>query len=208
MAYSYNKIGDLSLPKIYVPTWFKIEDFSENNDALLNLDLLTTDAGSPMYNINDISDSIENSNTKILNLGGISDINNIEDNIYKDIIIIGLVPPRQGSIIAYSNDINTVLEGTNSAHILSFEHSALHHFNFAILENHVIQRIEKLYRSLISFVNYENNENWELTRITKSDTEYDMPDTSTFKMIINSINEPDAIVIPNTTTLILIEGGH
>lgn len=205
MATPYNQIsgGTLPLPRVHIPSWFNIQDPSENSDALLNLDLLKTDIDTAMYNNDNISDSTEYTDTKILNLGGVNNINDTTNNNYKGTISIGIVPPRQGSIIAYSNDEGTILDGTNSAHILYFEHASLSSFNFAIVENYVIQRIGKLYRSFTSVKN-----NGTLTTLTDPDTTYDMPDTSSRKMVIDPTNESDAVVASGTTILTLVEGGH
>jgi len=205
MATPYSQIsgGTLPLPRVHIPSWFNVQDSSENNDALLNLDLLKTDTNAVMYDSDDISDSTEHTDTKILNLGGVNNVNDTINNNYKGTISIGTVPPQQGSIIAYSNNEGTILDGTNSAHVLYFEHASLSSFNFAIIENHVIQRIGKLYRSLTSIKN-----NRTLTTLTDPDTTYDMPDISSRKMVINPTNESDAVVASGTTILTLVEGGH
>ena len=61
--------------------------------------------------------------------------------------------------------------------------------------DHVINRIEKLYR-------YDENNN----SITNLDTTVDTPDISSYKLIINSTN--DGSIVSGTTKLILIEGGY
>lgn len=193
--YNANPRGENPLPKVHIPSWFRIQSPSAYNDALLDLDLLTDNDGAAMYTNNAVSNSI-------LNLGGTNSINDTTADIYKDIIAIGDTPPRQGSIIAYSNNQETVLTGTNSAHVLYFEHAVLSSFNFAVKENHVIDRIEKLYRSLTSAKN-----GGTLTTITSPDTTYDMPDTSSYRMVINPTNESDATVTSGTI-LVLVEGGH
>ena len=150
-----------------------------------------------MYNEEtNILDSTDNEGTKILDLGGENEIEDTTNNIYKNSITIGNIPPRQGSIIAYSNDTETFLNGTQSAHVLYFEHAALNKFNLTVVENHVIARIRKLYRSLISAKTGAT-----LTSIINSDIE----NSSSYKMIIN---DSDAAVATGTTVLTLHEGGH
>ena len=191
MATPYIRRGENPLPKVHIPSWFGIQSPSDYNDALLDLDLLTDNDGVAMYTSSAVSNSI-------LDLGGDNDTNDTAADIYEDIIGIGDTPPRQGSIIAYSNNQEANLPGTNSAHILYFKHAALNSFNFAVEENHVINRIEKLYRSEISAEN-----GGILTTITSPDTTHDMPDTSSYRMIIN---DSDATV--TGTILSLFEGGH
>lgn len=206
MATPYSQIsgGTLPLPRVHIPTWFKTDVPSTNNDTCLDLNILLNDSGSnTIYSTSNISDSIDNPDTKILDLGGTNITNDTTNNNYRSNITIGSVPPRQGSIIAYSNATGTILSGTNSAHVLYFEHAILKSFNFVVEENHVIQRIQKLYRTLISAKNGNT-----LTTITSPSTTYDMPDTSSYRMVINSTNEPDAVVASGTTKLILVEGGH
>lgn len=194
---SENTNGTLSLPRVHIPSWFKVEETSSSGDALLNLNLLTDLNNIPIYDATNILDSEDFAETKILDLEGENQINDTTNNIYKDEIFIGNVPPRQGKIIAYSNANGTFLNGTQSAHVLYFEHAALNKFNFAVAENHVIARIRKLYRSLISAKTGATT----LTSIVNSDIE----NSTTYKMIIN---ESDATVASNTNMLILVEGGH
>lgn len=186
----------LPLPRVHIPTWFKIETPSEHSDATLDFNFLLDENSNLIYKDNDISDSSEYNGTKLLNLGGVDE--NI-DNAYKGVISIGNVPPREGSIIAYSNDADTWLEGTNSAHILYFKNAVLRSFNFAVPHNHVIQRIGKLYRAA-EFANSSNI----LTNIVNSSVSEDALDK---KMVINSTNESDAKVESNTTILVLVEKG-
>ena len=191
MATPYIPRGENPLPKVHIPSWFGIQSPSDYNDALLDLDLLTDNDGVAMYTSSAVSNSI-------LDLGGDNDTNNTATDTYKDIVDIGDTPPRQGSIIAYSDNQEDNLPGTNSAHILYFEHAVLSSFNFSVKENHVINRIEKLYRSEISAEN-----GGILTIITSPDTTYDVLDTSSYRMVVN---DSDATV--TGTILSLFEGGH
>lgn len=193
---SENTNGTLSLPRVHIPSWFKVEETSSNGDALLNLNLLTDLNNTPIYDATNILDSEDFAETKILDLEGENQINDTTNNIYKNEIFIGSIPPRQGKIIAYSNANGTFLNGTQSAHVLYFEHAALNKFNFAVAENHVIARIRKLYRSLISAKTGAT-----LTSIVNSDIE----NSATYKIIIN---ESDAAVETEAAVLILSEGGH
>jgi hypothetical protein len=149
-----------------------------------------------MYDNNNILDSTDNAGTKILDLGGENEIEDTINNIYKNVISAGNIPPRQGDIIAYSDNTGAFLEGTQSAHVLYFKHAALNSFNFAVTDNHVIQRINKIYRSLVSAKTGAT-----LTELTNSDT----VNSSSYKMIIN---DSDATVAADTTVLTLVEGGH
>lgn len=329
-ATPYERLGDLPLPRLHIPTWFGITSPSENNDALLDLNLLVNENNNPMYTIdNNIIPVEEDEEDYFLDMGGthvedhigyrlssnfeeeyttyitlndshtyqiwhtleyndtgvtyviyainkelgfskqyhyswnkvitgykissvarlvesfwktylkdlldatedvaqysyaiqtgcpsipefllnqvknsdyliggnedsrLDPIQIIEVSCSKDQLIIGDVPPREGSIIAYSDNEN-VLQGTNSLHVLYFEHADLHRFNFTIPHNHVINRIEKLYR------HDENNNS-----IANLDTTVDTPDISSYKLIINSTN--DGSIVSGTTKLILIEGGY
>lgn len=193
---STNTGGTLPLPRVHIPSWFRAEEASEYNDALLDLDLLVYPDNTQMYDNNNILDSTDNVGTKILDLGGENEIENTTNNIYKNVISIGNIPPRQGNIIAYSDNTETFLNGTQSAHVLYFEHAALNKFNFTVVENHVIARIRKLYRSLVSAKTGAT-----LTELTNSGT----VNSSSYKMIIN---DSDANVTVGTTVLTLVEGGH
>lgn len=192
---STNTGGTLPLPRVHIPSWFRAEEASEYNDALLDLDLLVYPDNTQMYDNNNILDSTDNAGTKILDLGGENEIENTTSNIYKNVISIGNFPPRQGNIFAYSDNTGAFLEGTQSAHVLYFEHAALNNFNFAVIDNHVIQRINKLYRSLVSAKTGAT-----LTKLVNSTV-----DSSSYKMIINDSN---ATVTADTTVLTLVEGGH
>lgn len=193
---STNTGGTLPLPRVHIPSWFRAEEASEYNDALLDLDLLVYPDNTQMYNNDNILDSTDNAGTKILDLGGENEIEDTTNNIYKSIISAGSIPPRQGDIIAYSDNTETFLNGTQSAHVLYFEHAALNSFNFAVTDNHVIQRINKIYRSLVSAKTGAT-----LTELINSDT----INSSSYKMIIN---DSDATVTADTTVLTLVEGGH
>ena len=193
---STNTGGTLPLPRVHIPSWFRAEEVSEYNDALLDLDLLVYPDNTQIYDNNNILDSIDNVGTKILDLGGENEIEDTTNNIYKNVISAGNIPPRQGDIIAYSDNTETFLNGTQSAHVLYFEHAALNSFNFAVTDNHVIQRINKIYRSLVSAKTGAT-----LTELTNSDT----VNSSSYKMIIN---DSDATVTAGTTVLTLVEGGH
>lgn len=199
---STNTGGTLPLPRVHIPTWFKIESASSYNDALLDLNILETDEGTSMSNNFNVSNSTIYTDTKLLNLGGTNNINNTIDEIYKDTVVtIGTIPPRQGSIIAYSDATENVLTGTNSAHVLYFEHAVLKSFNFAIpKENHVINRIQKMYRPLSTLDGTS-----DFTLIASPDTTYDVPDPLSYRMIAV---ESDAVVASGTTILTLVEGGH
>lgn len=199
MATPYNSTqtgGTLPLPRVHIPSWFRAEEASEYNDALLDLDLLVYPDNTQMYDNNNILDSTDNAGTKILDLGGENEIEDTTNNIYKNVISAGNIPPRQGDIIAYSDNTETFLNGTQSAHVLYFEHAALNSFNFAVTDNHVIQRINKIYRSLVSAKTGAT-----LTELINSDT----VNSSSYKMIIN---DSDATVTAGTTVLTLVEGGH
>lgn len=193
---STNTGGTLPLPRVHIPSWFRAEEASEYNDALLDLNLLVYPDNTQMYDNNNILDSTDNAGTKILDLGGENEIEDTTNNIYKNVISAGNIPPRQGNIIAYSDNTETFLNGTQSAHVLYFEHAALNSFNFAVTDNHVIQRINKIYRSLVSAKTGAT-----LTELINSDT----VNSSSYKMIIN---DSDATVTAGTTVLTLVEGGH
>lgn len=193
---STNTGGTLPLPRVHIPSWFRAEEASEYNDALLDLNLLVYPDNTQMYDNNNILDSTDNAGTKILDLGGENKIEDTTNNIYKNVISAGNIPPRQGDIIAYSDNTETFLNGTQSAHVLYFEHAALNSFNFAVTDNHVIQRINKIYRSLVSAKTGAT-----LTELINSDT----VNSSSYKMIIN---DSDATVTAGTTVLTLVEGGH
>ena len=196
--------GIKPLPRVHIPTWFKIEKKAFNEkSACLDLDILKTDNDIEMYTSSAVSNSNLYSGTKLIDLGGTSVTNDTSNDLYEDIISIGTTVPRYGSIIAHSYANGTKLSGTNSAHVLYFKHAALRAFNFAITENHVIRRIFKLYRSVTS-----GKTGGTLTTITSVDTTYDMPDTSSVRMVINPTNESDASVASGTTILTLVEGGH
>jgi len=329
-ATPYEQLGDLPLPRLHIPTWFGITSPSENNDALLDLNLLVNENNNPMYTIDsNIIPVEEDKGEYLLDMGGthvedhigyklssnfeeyttnitlnnnltipiwhtleyndtgvtyiiyainkdlawskwyqynwnqiittskissvarlvesfwktylknlldatedvaqysnaiqtgcpsrleflqnqvknsdylidgnedsrLDPIQIIEVSYLKDQLIIGDNPPREGSIIAYSSDLENYLEDTSSAHVLYFKHADLHRFNFTIPHNHVIDRIEKLYR-------YDKNNN----SITNLDTTVDTPDISSYKLVINSTN--DGSIVSGTTKLILIEGGY
>lgn len=193
---STNTGGTLPLPRVHIPSWFRTEEASEYNDALLDLNLLVYPDNTQMYDNNNILDSTDNAGTKILDLGGENEIADTTNNIYKNVVSIGNIPPRQGNIIAYSDNTETFLNGTQSAHVLYFEHAALNNFNFAVVENHVIARIRKIYRSLVSAKTGAT-----LTELTNSG----IVNSSSYKMIIN---DSDANVTTGTTILTLVEGGH
>lgn len=202
-----NTGGTLPLPRVHIPSWFAIKSPSEYNDALLDLDLLVTEGNDPIYTGDNISSSTVYTDTKVLDLTTslypMTNTSDTTNNNYKNTITIGSIPPRDGSIIAYSNDSGTKLNGTNSAHILYFEHAELKSFNFNISShNHVIDRINKVYRFL------ESSNGGTLTTIADLDTTYDTPDASSYKMIINSTNESNAVVASGTTVLTLVEGGY
>lgn len=189
-----NTGGTLPLPRVHIPTWFGIMSPSENNDALLDLDLLTYENNNPMYTINNnVVPADGNEGDHLLDMGGINVLDT--ETSYKDIVSIGDIPPREGNIIAYSDDDENILQGTSSSHVLYFEHAELHKFNFSIPHNHVIDRIEKLYRKDIS-----NNSMSDL------DTSVDAPDVSSRRLVINSTN--DGSITSGSTKLILIEGGY
>lgn len=193
-ATPYEQLGDLPLPRLHIPTWFGITSPSENNDALLDLNLLVNENNNPMYTIDsNIIPVEEDKEEYLLYMGGTNVLDT--ETSYKDIVSIGDTPPREGNIIAYSDDDENILQGTNSSHVLYFEHAELHRFNFTIPHNHVINRIEKLYR-------YDENNN----SITNLDTTVDTPDISSYKLVINSTN--DGSIVSGTTKLILIEGGY
>lgn len=178
--------GTKDLPRIHIPTWFAMKDVSDYTDALLNLDLISNNSFSATEDGSIYGDAL-------IDLGGTNIISDSTNNIYKDTVAIGNTPPRQGSIIAYSDDNGTNLTGTYSAHVLYFEHAVLKSFNFIVPHNHVIKRIEKLYR-------FENE-----TTISNPDTTYDMPDLTSKMMIINT-SESSATVESGTTVLTLVEG--
>jgi len=125
-------------------------------------------------------------------------INNNDDNNINEIImgatrneiIVGDTPPQQGSIIAYSDDSGSTLAGTNSSHILYFKNSGLKNFHFKTPHNHVIERIQKLYRAETGTINQN------LSTMTDS------------LLTINATNENDANVVSGTEILSLVEGGH
>lgn len=178
--------GTKDLPRIHIPTWFAMKEESYYTDALLNLDLISNNSFSATENGSIYSDTL-------IDLGGANTISDSTNNTYKDVVTIGNTPPRQGSIIAYSNEQETYLDGTMSAHVLYFEHAALKSFNFVVPHNHVIKRIKKLYR-------FEKE-----TTISNLDTTYDMPDLTSKMMIINT-SESSATVESGTTVLTLVEG--
>ena len=64
-----------------------------------------------------------------------------------DRVTIGDTAPSFGVIEAYSDDTEILLDQAKSAHVLFLQHAALKSFNFKIPHNHVIDRIEKLYRA-------------------------------------------------------------
>lgn len=193
--------GTLPLPRVHIPTWFNIESTSAYNDALLDLDILKTDENALMSDNFIVSDSNTYTNTKLLDLGGNNNISNATDEIYKNIVTIGTIPPRQGNIVAYSDNTGSKLSGTNSAHVLYFEHAELKSFNFIIPnENHVINRIQKLYRPITTLDGTNT-----FTEITNLDTTYDVPDPLSYRMVVI---ESDATVPSGTMILKLVEGGH
>lgn len=111
-------------------------------------------------------------------------------NRIQEEITIGNTVPKLGSIIAYSDTTEQAfLPDTNSSHILYFKNAELKSFNFAVQNNTVIDRIEKLYR----YAGLETN----LT------TEFEDEDVDPKNMIIN---EGTAHVLENIQTLFLTEG--
>ena len=107
-------------------------------------------------------------------------------------ITIGNTVPKLGSIIAYSDTSEQAfLPDTNSSHILYFKNAELKSFNFAVQNNTVIDRIEKLYR----YAGLGTNLTTELENINND------PNFKNMK-----IKEGTADVSENTETLVLIEG--
>lgn len=108
----------------------------------------------------------------------------------KDTVVIGDTVPELGSIIAYSYPAE-FLPDTNSSHILYFKNAELKSFNFAVQNNTVIDRIEKLYR----YAGLGTNLTTELENINND------PNFKNMK-----IKEGTAEVLENIQTLFLTEG--
>lgn len=190
-ATPYTKQGTLALPRVHIPTWYGSVDVSEHNDAKLNFNVISqftvtqAETGTDNY----VDDSIDYRIT-------IPDGTNSSNTTTKkqDNITIGTTVPVLGYVRAYSDDDGTPLSGGKTAHVFYLEHAAVKSFNFKIPHNHVIDRIEKLYRATTGTTNQN------LSTISAA------TDANSQKLVINATYEADATV--SGVKLTLIEGGH
>ena len=190
-ATPYTKQGTLDLPRVHIPTWYGSVEVSSHGDAKLNFNVISQFTVIPTETgIDNYVDDSTDYNTTIP--GGINFSNT--DTRKQDNVTIGSTVPSFGAIKAYSDDNGTRLDGGKTAHVLYLEHAAVKSFNFRIPHNHVIKRIEKLYRATTGTTNQN------LSTVNTS------TDGSNQRLVINETNEADAAI--SGEKLILIEGGH
>lgn len=191
-ATPYSPQGTLVLPRVHIPTWFGSFEPSSYNDCRLNLSIISQ-IDTPDIAITDTENYVSAADY-LINFSDATNISNTTTRTH-DRITIGTQVASLGTIEFYSDEEETLLSGTPSAHVMAFQHASLKSFNFKISHNHVIDRIEKLYRAIIGTTNQNLS-----TITTATDS------SGTNKLVINSTNESDATISGEKLTL--IEGGH
>lgn len=191
-ATPYTKQGTLALPRVHIPTWYGSVEPSAYDDARINFNVIEQ-LGDTTAIATDIDNHVDNSTDYRIIISGGTNVSNTTTR-KEDDITIGSTVPALGTIKAYSDDDGTVLSGGKTAHVLYLEHAAVKSFNFRIPHNHVIDRIEKLYRAI------NGTTNQTLSTISAA------TDANSQKLVIHKTNEADATVSGEKLTL--IEGGH